>query len=453
MYLTHDDFMVDGFSSNQMREIFSPAERLRCWLMVEVAVSTAQGKLGVIPPEAANQILSGISNLTIDEARMAEDYRQVGFPIVPLLNQLMERLDRESAQWVHFGLTTQDVVDTGLVLQMRAGVDNLEKELRAMILALGELASQHRNTVMAGRTFQQLASPTTFGYKTAVWIDELIRHWERLHQLRPRVFVGQLFGAVGTNAAGGPRAPEVQELALGKLGLGVAETSWHSSRDRLAEMVGWLALTCSTLGKIAGEVSMLMRSEVSELREGLAPGGGGSSAMPQKANPVLSPRIIALAQKIQELPASTYRAMMQEHERGVSAMPLEWLTVPDAFLLASGCFSQSRQLVENLTVDVRRMKQNLDLDHGVIMAEAVLTGLATRIDKAEAAVIVAEALEICRKDEVPFVEALALAGASNNHIDDSYLATLCDPHNFLGHAGVMVDAQIEKVNSLFRSDG
>lgn len=452
MLFQDGDFMVEGFSTSAMRNVFSSRARLSSWLSVESAVATSQGDLGVIPRTAAEAIAFEISRLSLDQSRLAEDYRRIGFPVLPLVSQIVSNLDEASAQWVHHGLTTQDVVDTGLVLQIRSGVEIVEADLRAIIKGLSRLTKEHRDTVMAGRTFQQFASPMTFGYKTAVWLDELIRHWERLEDLKDRVFVGQGFGAVGTNAAGGPRAMEVQELAMGRLGLGVAETSWHSSRDRLAEMVAWLALACSTLGKIAGEVSTLMRSEVGELREALISGEGASSAMPQKANPVLSPRIIALATKIQELPSSMYRSMMQEHERGVSAMPLEWLTVPEAFLLASGCFSQSRQLVETLVVDGAKMEKNLELDNGFIMAEAVLGGLTSRLGRVEAKKIVAMALEYGRSHDVRFLEALVAATVDNESVDEALLSELCTPRNFLGHSHEMVDSQVRKATRLLGSE-
>lgn len=442
--------MANGFSTRVLRETFSPAARVQRLFDVESAVAMAQGELGVIPSQAAREIVSRLSTLTLDESALAEDYLRIGFPIVPLLNQIKQSLDEESKQWVHHGLTTQDVVDTGLMLQLKAGIELLEKDLVAIILAAGKLARDNRDAVMAGRTFQQFASPTTFGYKSAVWVDELSRHWERLQELKPRVLVGQLFGSVGTNAAGGQMAMVVQQHALQNLGLGVAETSWHSSRDRFAEVVGWLALTCSTLGKIAIEVSTLMRTEVAELREALPAGAGASSAMPQKANPVLSPRIIALSKKTQQLTASAYDAMMQEHERGVSAMPLEWLTIPEAFLNSSACFSQSRELLENLIVDEAQMARNLERDQGVIFAEAAFSELAIRLGKKEAKSLVGSALERCRENQVPFLDELSTLVKPDERIDSALIDNLCDPRNFLGFAGAMVDKQVEKVNRLFR---
>lgn len=452
MQLCDDDFMALGFSTSPMREVCTPAYRIQSWLDVERAVATVQGKLGVIPPQAAEVIVSRILTLTLDETVLSEDYRKVGFPIVPLLNQIKQGLDEESKQWVHHGLTTQDVVDTGLMLQIKAALELLEKDLTDIILAAVKLAQDYRDVATAGRTFQQFASPTTFGYKSAIWVDELGRHWERLQELKPRVLVGQLFGSVGTNAAGGPSAMVVQQHALQSLGLGVAETSWHSSRDRFAEVVGWLALTCSTLGKIAIEVSALMRTEVAELRETLPSGAGTSSAMPQKANPVLSPRIIALAKKTQQLTASSYDAMMQEHERGVSAMPLEWLTVPEALLNSSGCFSQSRQLLETLVVDGEKMEKNLGLDNGFIMAEAVLCGLTSRLGRVEAQEIVAMALEYGRAHDVRFLEALVVSTAGNERVDEALLSELCTPQNFLGHSQEMVDSQVRKATRLLGSE-
>jgi 3-carboxy-cis,cis-muconate cycloisomerase len=240
---------------------------------------------------------------------------------------------------------------------------------------------------MVGRTFQQHASPITFGLKVAVWLDEVLRHIERFEQLKPRVLVGQCGGAVGTLSSLGEDGLAVRRALMDELGLGEADVTWHTARDRWSEMVSWLAMLATTLGKIAVEVAALMRTEVGEAAEAYLAGRGGSSAVPQKRNSTAAPRIIAIPHRMRELPASQLSAMIQEHERGVGAMPLEWMVIPDAFILTSESLDRSIETLAHLEVDAARMRANLDLDGGLLMAESVMMGLAPTLGRKRAMAI------------------------------------------------------------------
>ena len=250
-----------------MREVFSDRARMTAWLDVEVALATAQARVGVIPLEVAERIACAAKFENLDVAAMKEHYDRVGFPISPLVKQLAGVCDPESAKWIHWGATTQDVIDTGLVLQMREGLILIEADLEAIAKALETLVNEHRTTVMAGRTFQQYAAPITFGYKAAVWLDEILRHQERLPGLKERALMGQLGGAVGTLATLGDRGYEVRHEFMKELSLPEPAISWHTARDGWAELIHWLGMVGATLGKFATEIAVLMRSEVGELRE------------------------------------------------------------------------------------------------------------------------------------------------------------------------------------------
>lgn len=442
-------YFRDQFCSAAMRAVFSDEARVSAWLEVEVALARAAAGEGLIPVVAAEEIARVARVEALDLAAMKADYDRSGVAIIPLVAHLRALCSDEARRWVHWGATTQDILDTGFVLQIRAALGLVEGELDAVIRALAVLAKAHRDTVMAGRTFQQHAVPVTFGYKVAVWLDELLRHRRRLTELRPRVLVGQFGGAVGTLATLGGEGLAVRAAMMQALDLGVPAITWHTARDRWAELVMWLAMAGATLGKIATEVAMLMRTEVGEVREPGQPGRGGSSTMPQKRNPVACPQIIAIARRMRDLPGGQLDAMVQEHERGTGAMPVEWAVVPDAFLLLSGALAHFRPMLEGMEVDTERMRENLAAGGGLIMAEAVMMGLSPAIGRGGAHALVDAAVRRAGESGISLRAALLDDPALAAHLTPEALDLLLEPGHYTGSAGEMVDS----VLNLARAEG
>lgn len=437
-------YLGDGFGTPAMRALFSDAARLAAWVEAEVALARAQAEVGLIPQAAADAIARAARPEALDMAAMKADYDVSGVAIVPLVRHLGALVDHDARRFVHFGATTQDIVDTGAVLQMRRALALVSDDLDALARALAAQAGAHRGTVMAGRSFQQQAVPVTFGYKLAVWLDELLRHRERLAALRARLEVVQLGGAVGTLASMGEQGLAVRAALARQLGLGEPDITWHVARDRWGELLQWQALSGATLGKIAGEVVLLMRSEVGEVFEGALPGRGGSSTMPQKRNPVAAPQIIAIARRLRDLPSLQLDAMMQEHERGAGAMPMEWLALPEGFVLLSGALGQARVLIEGLEVDAARMRANLGSGGGLIMAEAVMMGLAPAMGRGAAKAAVTAAAQRALAEGGTLRAALMAEPALAQHLDAATLDRLLDPAQYTGSAGAMVDAVLKK---------
>ncbi|MDQ8186280.1 adenylosuccinate lyase family protein [Pelagicoccus sp. SDUM812002] len=427
-----------------MRSVFSDESRFRSWLETEIALSKAEASLGLIPTEAAENISQAARIDNLDVPSMKEHYERVGFPILPLVKQIASACEPESAKYVHWGATTQDIIDTGLVLQMKEALSLLEVDLNAIICALSSLAKVHRDTVMVGRTFQQHAAPVTFGYKAAVWLDEMLRHRQRLQQVRQRALTCSFGGAVGTLSTLGADGVRVLERLARELGLETPSITWHTARDSWAELIFWLSLTCSTLSKIATEVASLMRTEIDELREPFSPGRGGSSTMPQKRNPVCSPIIIAIGNRIKESTSSMLTAMIQDHERAVATQPLEWIVIPEAFVLASGSFMHSKRLLEGLQVNESSMMRNLTLGGGLLMSEAVMMGLAPKIGRGQAHELVYEAAGRANDEGISLRDALINDEAIMTHISVSELDQLLDPSNYLGSARDMIDSVLAK---------
>jgi len=442
-------YFRDQFCTPAMRAVFADTARMEAWIEVEVALARAQAGLGLIPLEAAEEIARVARIDALDQAAMKADYDLSRVAIIPLVRHLGALCSEETRRWLHWGATTQDILDTGFTLQIRDAMALIERNLDGVIRALAVLASLHRDTVMAGRSFQQQAVPVTFGYKVAVWLDEMLRHRGRLPALRDRVLVGQFGGAVGTLATLGNDGLAVRAAMMRALGLGEAAITWHTARDRWAELVHWLAMVGATLGKIATEITLLMRSEVGELREPFVKGRGGSSTMPQKRNPVASPQIIALARRLRDLPGGQLDAMVQEHERGSGAMPIEWAVVPEAFLLLSGALAHALPVLQGLEVDAARMRANLDADGGLAMSEAVMMGLAPHIGRGAAHSAVTAAAQHAIKHGVSLRTALLEVPQVTAHLDTKALDHLLAPGNHTGSAGAMVDAVLK----LARAEG
>lgn len=439
------NYFFQVFYTETISNTFSDASLFNAWLKTEIALAKAQEQAGVIPKGVAERLQQAVRVEKLDTEAMQSEFEKIGFPILPFVKQLTKLCDPETARWVHYGATTQDILDTGTVLQIRDGLQLIEEDQEGIIHALATLASKHRNTVMAGRTFQQLAVPITFGCKAAVWLDEMLRHRQRLQEMKPRLLVGQCAGAVGTFATLGDKGPEVQRLMMEELGLGVPDITWHTARDRWSELVSWMAMLAATLAKIATEVATLMRSEIGELSEPFETGRGASTTLPQKRNPIACEPIIANAHRLRELASSQMTAMIQEHERGaLGQMHLEWTVIPDAFLYLSGALHHARFILENLWVDEENMGKNLGLQGGLIMSEAVMMGLAPIVGKSKAHHLVYGAAARAHDEGIPLRQALLNEPEITSIISESDIDKLLDPSGYTGSAGSMVDAVLAK---------
>jgi 3-carboxy-cis,cis-muconate cycloisomerase len=429
----------DMFGTPAMREVFSDEGYLQRCLDAEAALARAQGSIGMIPAAAAREISAKAQLANLDLARLKSDCENVGYPIVGLANQLAAACDGSAGGYVHWGATTQDIMDTAVVLQVRAALDLLEGDLAACIELLGELARQHRDVPMAGRTHLQHALPITFGYKVAIWRDPLVRHLERLRQLRPRVLVGQLGGAAGTLASLGADGLRVRAAMMRELQLGEADVTWHVSRDGLAEAVMLTGLVTGSLAKVGTDMMLLMATEFAEAFEPFQHGRGSSSTMPQKRNPISSELMVAAAKVVRQQCALMLDAMAQDFERATGPWHAEWVAIPQAFMATSGALMNARLMFAGLTIDADRMRRNLGLTEGLISAEAVMMGLAPAIGRHHAHEVVYDACREAAGGSDTLLDVLARDERVKRQFSREQLQALLEPSNYLGSAAAMVD--------------
>ncbi len=435
----------DLFGTAAMREVFGEAALFQNCAAVEAALARAQARLHIIPEEAAAAISQAIEPILdgsapLDFERLKRETANVGFPILPLVRQLAERAGA-AGRWLHWGATTQDIMDSAVVLQIRAGLALIEADLTQLRGHLAALARKHRDTPMPGRTFLQQALPITFGYKAAVWLSAFDRHAERLAELRPRVLKAQFGGAVGTLASlgdGDAGLRTVGELAR-ELGLGEPEITWHVARDTIAETVQFLALLGGSMAKIGDDVMLMSATEFGEAGEPFAVGRGASSTMPQKRNPISCGLIIAAARALRQQAGLALDAMLSSFERTASAWHLEWIAVPEAFGYAAGALNQSVFLAGGLIVEPGGMAKNLGLTHGLIVAEAVMMGLAPHTGRNEAHDLVYDSCRAAIESGRPLYDVLMETPEIAGPLGADTLKALTDPANYLGAAQAMVD--------------
>jgi 3-carboxy-cis,cis-muconate cycloisomerase len=428
----------DAFGTPAMRAIFDDRALVARYVEVEVALASAQGRCGVIPAQAAEEIASRSRTEALDFDLLRGETDIVGYPILPLVHQL-SKMCGESGRYVHWGATTQDIMDTAVVLQLRAALQLIGSDLDAVRAILVRQAKRYRDTPMAGRTHLQHALPITFGYKLAIWLAMLDRHAERLAQLRPRVLVGQFGGAAGTLASLGERGLEVQKLLMEELKLGVPAATWHVARDGLAEAVGFLGLLTGTLGKIAYDVMLMASTELGEVAEPFVKGRGASSTMPQKRNPISSELILAASKAVRQHAGLMLDAMVQDFERATGPWHAEWIAIPESFVLAGGALHQARFMLDGLIVDEARMRRNLDMTAGLIVAEAVMMGLAPHLGRNDAHDLVYAACQTVSENGGSLADALAGMPEVASRLDRQAIDRLTDPVNYLGASPGMVD--------------
>ena len=398
-------YFKDRFGSTAMRELWNDRATLQRWLDVEAALATIQGELGLIPKKAAREIATKARIQNLDPKALKRDFDRTWNPVVPLVDNLRTKLSSGAAGYVHWGATSKNIFDTGLALQVKDSYGVLAKNLWSVMDACAHLAETHRDTLMAGRTHGQHALPVTFGFKAAVWLDELLRHEERIEESKRRVLVGEFGGAVGTMASLGRDGSKVQRALMERLGLGVPRVPTKTAGDRLSEFVLLLGMLSSTLGKIAQNIYNLQQTDIDEVTE-FTDGKVGSSAMPHKQNPVASGSIVFLGRILRSnvTPALDYihAEWEDDHRQGETA----WKFVPEACLLADVQLELSRRLLTNLVVKPENMLRNLDRAGGFVCSEALLMKLADSIGRDRAHALVKELADAARCDEQSFRAAV-----------------------------------------------
>jgi 3-carboxy-cis,cis-muconate cycloisomerase len=434
----------DIFTTPEMRRIFSDEARTGYCLAIEAALARAQARLGIIPEKAAREIERQCRIENIDFARLKKQTERIGYPILGIVQQIVDLCADGLGEWCHWGATTQDITDTAAIMQVRAGLELVEKDMDAIAGALADLSRRYRDTPMAGRSNLQQAVPLTFGFKMAALLAAMQRHRERLAQLRPRALVGEFGGAVGTLASLGGDGLKVQAELMQELGLGQPEIAWHTVRDRIGEVGCFLGLLTSTLGKVSMDVKLLMQTEVAEVFEPFHEGRGSSSTMPQKRNPISCLYIHSTAALVRQHVAALLEAAVADHERSTGPWEIEWIALPEIFLLASGALAQSRDLLVGLQVDAARMRTNLDMTNGAIVSEAVMMGLGPHLGRQRAHDLVYDICRIAATSGAPLVDLLAKDKEISHHVTRSELERMCDPANYLGLAGEMVDRVLAK---------
>ena len=429
----------DIFTTPAMREVWSDENRVQKYLDFEAALARAQAKLGIIPKNAAAEIVKHCDVKKMDFAKLKERTEKVGYPVLPVVNQLIALCKNDLGEWAHWGATTQDITDTATVLQIRESLDLIEKDINGCADALAKLAKKHRDTVMAGRSNLQQAVPITFGYKMATLLGAFERHRERLAQLRKRVEVGEFGGAAGTLSSLGKDGLRVQAGLMKELKLGQPDISWHTVRDRIAEVGCFLGLVAGTCGKIAFDIKLLMQTEVEEVMEPFHAGRGGSSTMPQKRNPISSVYVTAQSAVVKQHVAALLEAMVEDHERSTGPWEIEWIVLPEIFMLTAGALAQTRFVLEGLEVKPDKMRANLNITKGLIMTEAVMMGLGAKLGRNKAHDLLYDIARKAAQTGEHLLDALEADPEIRKHADRKTLKKLVDPANYLGVAGPMVD--------------
>nr|WP_294980496.1 3-carboxy-cis,cis-muconate cycloisomerase [uncultured Pseudomonas sp.] len=425
------------FTQPAMRAIFSDHGRVQGMLDFEAALARAEARVGVIPASAVASIAAACRAELYDFDALAQAICSAGNSAIPLVKALGKRIaaeDADAERYVHLGATSQDVMDSGLVLQLRAAIELLESDLARLADVLAIQAKAHAGTPMVGRTWLQHATPVTLGMKIAGWLGAITRHRQRLNELKPRLLCLQFGGASGSLAALGEQGFAVAGALAEELNLQLPEQPWHTQRDRLVEFASLLGLIAGSLGKLGRDLSLLMQTEAGEVFEPSAPGKGGSSTMPHKRNPVGAAVLIGAATRAPGLVSTLFAAMPQEHERSLGLWHAEWESLPELCCLVSGALQQALSLVPGLEVDAGRMLANLDLTRGLVLAEAVSIALAQRIGRDAAHHLVEQCCKQAVREGAHLRAVLGANAEVAAQLNAEELDRLLDPAHYLGQA-------------------
>jgi 3-carboxy-cis,cis-muconate cycloisomerase len=435
----------DFFGTEEIRKVFSDEARMEKFSAIEVALAKVEAELGIIPAAAYEEIRRGAQDLEIDWVRLKHETETIGYPVVPFLNQLRAACGA-SGQYVHWGSTTRDITDTATAVQMGEALACVDRDLRAVRDALVSLTRKHRSTVTVGRTHGMHALPTTFGFRTAIWLAEVQRQLGRLERVREEARVGQFGGAVGTLAALQEHGLAVQQALMRELGLRVPSISWFASRDRISEVVFTLAEIAGTMGSIAKTLVVMTRDEVREVKEPDVPGRGTSSAMPHKHNTVASELVLVYAKMSAQYVSTALEAMVQDYDRDWQGH-LETIVVPQAFLVAHAGVKQMAFILTGLKVFPERMRANLEITNGLVMAESVMMALAPELGRTQAHEVVSRACNTAIEREVHLREILRADPTIGKNLSEAKLDAALDPASYIGSAEASVDQVLREIES------
>jgi 3-carboxy-cis,cis-muconate cycloisomerase len=438
------------FRYEAIDRIFSDREYLQSLLDFEAALARAEAKAGVIPAADAQTIAAACQadNFNLKElVTQAALSGNVAIPLVKNLTALVASQNKDAARFVHWGATSQDAMDTGVMLQLRRALEVVDQDIARVAGTLASLADKYRATPIAARTWMQQALPTTFGFIVAGWLDAILRHRSRLSELRARNLALQFGGAVGTLAALSGRGQAVARALSEELQLPLPPIPWHTHRDRIVEIAAALGLCVGTLGKIARDISLHAQTEIAELAEPVAEGRGGSSTMPQKRNPVACAAVLAAAQRVPGLVSTMLSSMVQEQQRALGAWQAEWETLPEIAYLSGGALHHLAEMLSGLYVDEQRMRRNLDATHGLIFAEAVTMALGNRLGKMPAHLLVESACKTARAGNRHLKDVLREDPGLHGHLSPDDLEGLFDVRNYLGSAEEFVRRVLADANS------
>lgn len=441
--------LQNNFSTPEMRAIWDERNRLQRQLDVERALALAEGELGLIPKDAAEAIAAACDGSRFDFEEMAAIGRTVKHSLMPMI-RILQRLSGDAGEYVHYGATTQDITDTGMVLQLKESHALIRRDLIRLIRALTDRAEEYKTTPMAGRSHGTQAIPFTVGFKLAVWVDELLRHLDRLDEAAARDFTGVLSGAIGTFASYGEKGPAIEKRALEILGLTAPRICWHAAQDRFAEYTGILALLSATLGKIGHEGFTLMRTEFDEWEEPFSEGEIGSSTMPQKRNPAYFETLASLTRPVWAAASLVREGMMTENERDAMSWRGIWIGVPETVLYTSFQLRCAVTIAEGLIVKKDRMLQNLAITGGQISSEHLMFALGAYTGKQTAHHIIYEAAMKAAETGEPFVDILKADQRVTAHLNPETIDALLDPAKDLGESVSVAETVIQHARKTLR---
>lgn len=438
------------FRCKAIDDLFTPAACLQGILDFEAALARAEARVGVIPSNAAPEITAKCTASLFDTQAIANAAALSGNLAIPLVKQLtalVAQKNQDAARYVHWGATSQDAIDTGRVLQLRQALQQIASDLDRVTTALVPLAEQYRATPVAGRTWMQQAIPTSFGLKLAGWLDALDRHRARLRETQQRCLVLQFGGAVGTLASLHTKGLDVAQALAEDLRLPLPTLPWHAHRDRIAEIATTLGLLCGTLGKIGCDISLLMQTEIAEITEPSGEGRGGSSTMPHKRNPITSAVLLSAATRVPALVGTMLSAMPQQNERGLGGWHAEWETLPEIVQLAGGALHHLSETLPGMEIHPQKMRENLEVTHGLIFAEAVAMALGEELGKQTAHELIEGACRRATAEGRHLREILSQDSAISKHLSPAKIDQLFDPGQYLGVADSLITRALKAHHS------